>query len=589
LKRLALVLGLGLLCAADVGSHGAAGQVENSRLNPSGSEAVLHRDMPALTARAADAAGSKNPADATIFAPVRSEFDGEDAPVAAEPVKLSQRDPGGLDDPLQDAFVGKAAAATRAAPDRARTIVLGFDGMDPELTQQSMAEGMLPHFARLAREGHYQVLPTTNPAQSPVAWARTRAFALGLNGTFLNLQGREALGTVRAEDAAELKREIAEKLKDFRDPDTGGAVIAATYDGDEIYAGRQTGDAPDLVTGYARGYRASWQTAVGGVPEPLVEDNTRKWSGDHCIDPVLVPGVLFTSFKPATEVGSIGDVPQLIRSTLGLTGRVKDERTEPSMGAFDLASPALSSIDRLMARWLPAAGRLAFWGIVTAVVSMGLYRLTSNQARLAANKAEVVALRRRLAGFDGPFAELWPLLRRNFALAGRQLWLTLVPAVIASLPVLFILVWVSNAFDARMPEPGDQIEVTTIASAGRELPPLAWQGDGKATTISGGVWQVSWPEKDGSVRLVEADGTVLLTLPTLEPVSVVHQRRWWNALVGNPAGYLPSPGDVDMVELDLPQPEFLPLGPDWLRGWMSFFFAIVIVVSLLLKFLWRLH
>ena len=74
-----------------------------------------------------------------------------------------------------------------------------------------------------------------------------------------------------------------------------------------------------------------------------------------------------------------------------------------------------------------------------------------------------------------------------------------------------------------------------------------------------------------------------------EPVSVVHQRRWWNALIGNPAGYLPSPGDVDVVELDLPQPEFLPLGPEWLRGWMPLFFAIVLAFSLLLKFVWRLH
>ena len=56
--------------------------------------------------------------------------------------------------------------------------MLGFDGMDPELTEQWMADGTLPNFARLAREGHYQVLPTTNPAQSPVAWG---SFATGLN------------------------------------------------------------------------------------------------------------------------------------------------------------------------------------------------------------------------------------------------------------------------------------------------------------------------------------------------------------------------------------------------------------------------
>lgn len=259
------------------------------------------------------------------------------------------------------------------------------------------------------------------------------------------------------------------------------------------------------------------------------------------------------------------------------------------MGAFDLASPVFSSVDGLMSGWLPDVGRLAFWAIVTAVVSMALYRFTSNQQRLAANKAEVAALRRKLADFDGPFAEVWPLLRRNFALAGRQLWLTFVPAVIASVPVIFVLVWVSNTFDARMPQAGDRVEVAAIASEGRELPPLQWQSDGEVVESRDGAWQVAWPRQNGSARLVESDGTVLLTLPMKEPVSVVHQRRWWNALVGNPAGYLPSRGDVDVVELDLPRPEFLPFGPDWLRGWMPLFFAIVIACSLLLKFVWRLH
>ena len=50
---------------------------------------------------------------------------------------------------------GQVAAAENPA-DRGRTIVLGFDGMDPELTEQWMADGTLPNFARLGREGHFR-------------------------------------------------------------------------------------------------------------------------------------------------------------------------------------------------------------------------------------------------------------------------------------------------------------------------------------------------------------------------------------------------------------------------------------------------
>ena len=59
-----------------------------------------------------------------------------------------------------------------------RTVVLGFDGLDPELVEAWVADGTLPHFAALKARGSYQRLATTNPPQSPVAWA---SFATGRN------------------------------------------------------------------------------------------------------------------------------------------------------------------------------------------------------------------------------------------------------------------------------------------------------------------------------------------------------------------------------------------------------------------------
>ena len=69
-----------------------------------------------------------------------------------------------------------ACTSEPPAPAQARLIVLGFDGMDPALTERWMAEGALPEFSRLRTEGYYQRLATSNPPQSPVAWS---SFATG--------------------------------------------------------------------------------------------------------------------------------------------------------------------------------------------------------------------------------------------------------------------------------------------------------------------------------------------------------------------------------------------------------------------------
>lgn len=128
-----------------------------------------------------------------------------------------------------------------------------------------------------------------------VDWPRTRAYALGLSGLYLNVKGREAKGTVEpGAEAAALVKEIAGGLGALRDGD-GEIPIRHVYPTKSLYKGPYLEAAPDLIVGYNRGYRVSWDSAVGIVTPDVLEDNPKPWSGDHCVDPTLVPGVLFSN------------------------------------------------------------------------------------------------------------------------------------------------------------------------------------------------------------------------------------------------------------------------------------------------------
>jgi predicted AlkP superfamily phosphohydrolase/phosphomutase len=129
-----------------------------------------------------------------------------------------------------------------------------------------------------------------------VDWSRTRAYALGLTGLYINLEGREAEGSVEAgAEAARLKAELVDRLTGLRDTETGATAIREAFDTSTLYAGPYLANAPDLLIGYAEGYRISWDGATGVVAGPIFEDNIKPWSGDHCVDPRLVPGVFFSS------------------------------------------------------------------------------------------------------------------------------------------------------------------------------------------------------------------------------------------------------------------------------------------------------
>ena len=129
-----------------------------------------------------------------------------------------------------------------------------------------------------------------------VDWSATRAFALGLTGLFLNVRGREAQGVVQpGAEAAALKAELAVRLSGLRDEEAGETAINEVFDTATLYDGPYTKNAPDLLVGFNHGYRTSWDSASGVVNRPIFEDNVKAWSGDHCVDPRIVPGVLFST------------------------------------------------------------------------------------------------------------------------------------------------------------------------------------------------------------------------------------------------------------------------------------------------------
>jgi predicted AlkP superfamily phosphohydrolase/phosphomutase len=126
-----------------------------------------------------------------------------------------------------------------------------------------------------------------------IDWSGTEAYALGLNGLYLNRKGREAHGTVASgQQSTALLATLAEQLLAWRDPANGHSIILSVT---PVHPSAENANsAPDLIVGYAPGYRASWQTGVGGTAGVEIEDNRDAWIGDHCVDASAVPGVLFT-------------------------------------------------------------------------------------------------------------------------------------------------------------------------------------------------------------------------------------------------------------------------------------------------------
>lgn len=165
----------------------------------------------------------------------------------------------------------------------------------------------------LADEGYLQVsTPATATEPAKPAWETTRAYAVGLNSLYLNVAGREGQGLVQPAELEGLLAEIQAKLLAWVGPN-GQPVVSQAPLKHEVFSGPYTRLGPDLVVGYAAGYRASSETGLGKLTSaPVIEANHDHWGADHCIDAALVPGVVFANRDLSKIPGlSFRDIPFL--------------------------------------------------------------------------------------------------------------------------------------------------------------------------------------------------------------------------------------------------------------------------------------
>lgn len=161
--------------------------------------------------------------------------------------------------------------------------------------------------------------PTGRDFFADVDWEKTRAFAVGLTGIYINRIGRERFGIVDEQEAQRLSRELQEKLQALRDPRDDSVPIQRVYAATDVYSGLYTAEAPDLIVGYAPGYRVSWDSITGTIEPEVFSDNTKAWSGDHHVDPKDVPGILFANRKLTAESPHIMDIAPTALKAFGLS------------------------------------------------------------------------------------------------------------------------------------------------------------------------------------------------------------------------------------------------------------------------------
>ena len=153
-----------------------------------------------------------------------------------------------------------------------------------------------------------------------VDWSATKAYAAGLNGLYVNLEGREQHGVVSTgEEYEQLLDRLEEDLLAMRDDRNDRQAVTLVLRPDRDLEGDHPASGPDLIVGYNWGYRVSWDSPLGEFPRDVFVDNDEPWSGDHAIDYRLVPGILLTNQRITLENPALYDLTVAVLDEFGVS------------------------------------------------------------------------------------------------------------------------------------------------------------------------------------------------------------------------------------------------------------------------------
>jgi len=217
-----------------------------------------------------------------------------------------------------DALIGRIESKITATGNQDAQLLLlsdhGFENFDYKVNLNKW----------LVDEGYLKTYEPESKTLSDTDWYRSQAYAIGLNSLYLNLAGREGKGQVTEEDRDGEIDKIKTKLLNWKGPD-GKHVISSILTNEEAFDGPISTYGPDLVIGYAPGYRASAETGTGSWSDQQIVANNDHWNSDHCIDPNAVPGVIFSNRGlDGLSSPSYRDIPQLV------TGKTMKPGTPPA-------------------------------------------------------------------------------------------------------------------------------------------------------------------------------------------------------------------------------------------------------------------
>lgn len=244
-------------------------------------------------------------------------------------------------------------------------------------------------------------------------------------------------------------------------------------------------------------------------------------------------------------------------------------------GAFN---PLFSSVDSIL--WfLPVWTRLVFWGVLAGLCSMAIYRRISAQARLNELAAEIQSIRQKLNTLDVSEPAYRGLVTQSLKLGGKRLGISLLPALVSALPVIFLAIWVEANYALSEPKPN------SVAAILVESPDSIHISGGQKLAAG---WLINWPNEGEKLAIADGGGNLVYEITPQSSPGLAAVPGMMKLLFGADAGALPEGSPVDTLVIETAPRALFAEHIVFPHQWAIPFFMALLLASLGMKFALRI-
>ena len=240
---------------------------------------------------------------------------------------------------------------------------------------------------------------------------------------------------------------------------------------------------------------------------------------------------------------------------------------------FGVLDPIWALLDSILS-FVPPLGRVMIWGCLAGVASILLYKIVSPQKRLAILKDESDSLKRKIKGLAADDPAYKTVAATAIKVSLRRLYLSLVPAVISSLPVLFLVVYLDTEYGLSQPIPGEPVALLSDDAD------VEFRVDRGQRFSSG--WVFDWPSAGEVVTVNDTTGEQILRIDRHSKPGIASKVGAMSLLFGAPAGQLAKQGTIERLVLQTPPRDLLiPNNIAPYQWTVPFFFSVIVASSCL--------